>query len=112
MLFGSRARGDALEDSDYDVLLGLRREDGLRLTDRIGIFQDTVSGKVQVLAYPPSDLQSMMDNFNGLLLEALADGRPLFDRGRWKIMRDEHEARVSRGELLRVEGVWEIRTGE
>lgn len=109
-LFGSRARGDALEDSDYDLLIGLRHEDGLRITDRIGIFQDSETGRVHPLAYSPSELRCMMADCNGLLLEALADGRALCDRGSWESMQRAHRARVLSGELRRVDGVWEVRT--
>jgi predicted nucleotidyltransferase len=107
-LFGSRALGDALEDSDYDLLIGLRQEDGLRLTDRIGIYQDLETGKVQVLPYCPSELRIMTEDSNGLLLEALADGFSLFDRGTWKRMQTDHRTRVDLGELRRLGGVWEV----
>ncbi len=35
VLFGSMARGNWLPGSDYDVLIGLREDDGKRLIDRI-----------------------------------------------------------------------------
>lgn len=109
VLFGSRARGDALEESDYDLLIGLRSDDALRLTDRIGVYQDLVSGKVQVLPYPVSELRQMLDDRNGLVLNALADGIPLYDRGAWEKLREEFRSHLQRGTLVRFPGGWDIR---
>lgn len=108
VLFGSRARGDALEESDYDLLVGLRSDDRLRLTDRIGIYQDLLTGKVQVLPYPISELRQMLDDRNGLVLNALADGVPLHDRGAWERLRERFRSDVRRGALVRFAGGWDI----
>ncbi len=104
-----RARGDALEESDYDLLVGLRTEDDLRLTDRIGAYQDLQTGKVQVLPYPVPELRRMLDDRNGLVLNALADGIPLYDRGEWRRLHEEFLGQVQRGALVRFPGGWEIR---
>ncbi len=108
ILFGSRARGDALDDSNYDVLVGLRGEDGRRFVDRLGVFQDTETGKCDVFAYAPSELAEMERDDNLLLLEALADGRPLFDRGAWARMRERFQHRVTGRALVRTRLGWEI----
>lgn len=108
ILFGSRARGDAMEDSDYDVLVGLRAEDGRRFADRLGVFQDTETGKCDVFAYAPSELAEMERDDNLLLLEALADGRPLFDRGGWAEMRVRFKRRLAGGGLVRTRLGWEM----
>jgi len=36
VLFGSMARGDWSAGSDYDLLIGLRGDDGRRFIDRLG----------------------------------------------------------------------------
>ena len=109
VLFGSRARGDALEDSDYDVLVGLRTEDGRRFVDRIGVFQDTETGKCDAFAYTPFELAEMERDDNLLLLEALADGQPLFDRGAWAAMRERFQRHLDDGRLARTRLGWDIR---
>lgn len=109
VLFGSRARGDALDVSDYDLLVALRDEDGLRFTDRIGIYQDTITGKVDVFPYCPSDLATMQEDRNGFLLEVLADGKAIYDRGAWARIRDRFASDLAAGCVKRVPGGWEIR---
>lgn len=108
-LFGSRARGDAFEDSDYDLLIGLRAEDGLRFTDRVAVFMDTENGKVQAFPYPLSELTLMEEDSNALLLEALSVGIPLFDRGTWAEMKTRFDRRVAERRLQRHTWGWELR---
>ena len=108
-LFGSRARGDAFEDSDYDLRVGLRAEDGLRFTDRVAVFMDTESGRVQVFPYPLSELTRMEEDSNALLLEALSVGVPLFDRGAWSAIKARFDRRRADGRLVRHSWGWELR---
>ena len=81
ILFGSRARGDWLPGSDYDILIGLCGEDGKRLIDRIAEFSFPDMPDVEVLAYSRLEWQRMVREFHPLLLEALAHGVILWDRG-------------------------------
>jgi predicted nucleotidyltransferase len=81
VLFGSMARGNWSRDSDYDVLLGLRGEDGQRFTDRLGEFQALVDGNIDVLPYSRSEWQRMVEERRILFLDALSHGIPLWDRG-------------------------------
>lgn len=108
VLFGSRARGDAVEGSDYDILVGLRTQDGLRLTDRIGLLQDELTGKVQVLPYPVAEVRRMLDDRNGLVLNALADGIPLYDHGAWGSLVADFRACQDRGMIRRFPGGWDV----
>ena len=109
VLFGSRARGDALDASDYDLFLVLRAEDGLRFTDRIGLYQDVLTGKVDVFPYCPSDIAAMEQDSSGFLLEVLADGRPLQDRGAWARLQERFQRRLANGQVERVAGGWKLR---
>ncbi len=111
VLFGSRARGDALEDSDYDLLIGLRREDGLRFIDRLLVYQDELTGRADVFPYCPSDLALMEADDNLLLLEAFADGKVLFDRGEWNRMLEAHSRAVAAGRVRRTPLCWIVRDG-
>lgn len=63
VLFGSRARGDARADSDFDVAVFLHRSDGLwaesgRLADIATNILDETGAVVNALAFPVSTLQS------------------------------------------------------
>lgn len=98
-----------MEDSDYDVLVGLRSEDGRRFVDRLGVFQDVETGKCDAFAYTPSEIAEMERDDNLLLLEALADGQPLFDRGTWATLRERFQRRLDSGQIARTRLGWDIR---
>src|SRR5438105_4695193 len=75
------ARGNWSRDSDYDVLVGLRRADEKWLIERIGEFEALVEGNIQVFPYDRPAWERMFESFYPLLLEALEHGMILFDRG-------------------------------
>ena len=107
-LFGSMARGNWSLGSDYDVLVGLRGTDGLRLVDRIGAFEALVHGDVQIFPYERPAWERMFDEHHVLLLEALEHGVPLFDRGGFAALRGRFAALRVQGVLTPVAGGWEI----
>ena len=80
-VFGSAAKGNWTQGSDVDALVGLRVDDGLRLTDRIGLFARWVTGNLEVFPYAHSQWERRFAPKHLLLLEALADGIILVDRG-------------------------------
>jgi hypothetical protein len=88
VLFGSRARGDWSPASDYDLLLGLAGEDGLRLLDRMAVFAPQEALDVEVFPYSRSEWQQMLRDYHPLLLEALEGGMILWDRGAFATMRE------------------------
>ena len=108
VLFGSMARGNWSRGSDYDVLVGLRAEDGRRLTDRIGDFESLVDGNIQVFPYDRPSWERMFRSFHPLLLEALDHGVILFDRGRFAAMREAFAEWRAAGVVRRSAFGWNI----
>jgi predicted nucleotidyltransferase len=99
VLFGSMARGDWSVGSDYDLLIGLSRDDGKRFIDRLEDFS-TREGRIEVFPYGRSEWQRMFEGFHPLLLEALEYGVVLWDRGAFAPMQEcfrrwRQEGRVS-----------------
>lgn len=88
VLFGSMARGNWTQGSDYDLLIGLRGEDGKRLIDRIGEFTPLMEGNIEVFPYSRSQWQRMFGEFHPRLLEALEYGLVLSDRGAFAEMQE------------------------
>lgn len=86
VLFGSRARGDWTRDSDFDVLVGLRGDDGLRWVDRLSEWEAR-DGRVDVFPYARSQWERMFQDRHLPLLDALEHGVVLWDRGSFERMR-------------------------
>ena len=108
VLFGSRARGDWTRDSDYDVLVGLRSDDGKRLIDRMREFSAFVDGNIEVFPYERAGWQRMFEDRNILLLDALEHGRVIFDRGTFDAMRRTFRRWLANGEVARSGFGWRI----
>ena len=108
VLFGSMARGDWSQYSDYDLLIGLRREDGRRLIDRISEFDAFVEGEIDVFPYSRSEWRWMFKEYHPLLLEALEYGLILWDRGAFGEMLKLFRRRRSEGVVSPWKSGWKI----
>lgn len=109
VLFGSIARGDWSWRSDYDLLLGLRGEDGMRFVDRLLVFAPWIEGNIDLFPYSRSEWERMFAARHPLLLEALDHGVVLWDRGAFARMREIFQGWKARGEVERLPSGWRIR---
>lgn len=78
LLFGSRARGDELAESDYDLLLVSPSFAELAFTDRIAAVLDfwELQEPLEPLCYSPPELERKRHEI-GIVAEALREGRAL-----------------------------------
>ena len=109
VLFGSMARGDWSRGSDYDLLVGLRGEDGQRLIDRMGEFATLVDGNVEMFPYSRAEWQRMFKHDHLLMLEALEHGIVLWDRGGFARMREQFGRWRASGRVRPWRAGWKIR---
>ena len=80
ILFGSMARGDAVPGSDVDLLVVVTESDRSFL-DRIAEYRlSGIPVSVDVFAYTQQEFAKMLEDGNGLIRQALAEGKLLFDR--------------------------------
>jgi len=81
ILFGSAARGDADADSDLDVLVIKDTEDPFvhRLEAMAALCP--LSVHADILVYTPDELQQMIDDGNPFILQALREGRTVYEAG-------------------------------
>lgn len=107
--FGSMARGDWSWGSDYDLLLGLRKDDGMRFIDRLLKFAPWIEGNIDLFPYSRSEWERMFASRHPLLLEALDHGIILWDRGAFARMRATFQEWKARGEVERLPSGWRIR---
>ena len=83
VLYGSRARGDHMPGSDFDLMIGVRRAAEGSFIDRLRAFVDLDCPLVEPLVYTLEEVQQMFRSGHMTLLESLKDGKPLLDRGCW-----------------------------
>lgn len=107
VLYGSMARGNWSPGSDFDLLVGLRVDDGNRFLDRIYAYERVASGPVEPLVYSRSEWANMWKGLHLTFLEAADHGVPLFDRGAWACIRDEFAQHLATGVVERRPGGWQ-----
>ena len=85
ILFGSRARGDAREDSDVDLLViesapfgkgRSRRREVARLYQVLSEFDISTD----ILVYSRDEVEHWRDSLNNIVARALREGRVLYER--------------------------------
>jgi hypothetical protein len=78
LVFGSRARGDALKDSDLDVLIVAEAFGGIRWLDRpVRVAEDCdIRFGVELLCYTPDEYQRKLGEL-GIVRTATDEGREL-----------------------------------
>jgi predicted nucleotidyltransferase len=108
VLFGSMAKGNWSRGSDYDLLIGLRGEDGKRLIDRMADFDLPAQIDIQVFPYNRSAWQRMFETYHLLFLEALEHGVVLWDRGGFAEMREVFRQWRESGRVTPWRSGWRI----
>jgi hypothetical protein len=75
ILFGSRARGDFLKDSDYDIIVVSRRFEGCHFLDRLTMLFDLWDYQfdADILAYTPEEFEEKRTEL-GIVSQAVEAG--------------------------------------
>ncbi len=109
-VFGSRARGENVPDSDYDLAVVADSFENLNPLDRRLPLYDLwyesgPDADADIFALTSSELRQM-DRL--LIWDMLEDGRPIHDDGVWREARAEFERRKTSGYLTPVPGGWRV----
>ena len=85
ILFGSRARGDATAESDYDLIVVEAApfdEGRSRISEAARLYRALAGFEVEVdvLVYCRDDVVRWRDSLNHVLARALREGRVLYER--------------------------------
>lgn len=108
VLYGSRAKGNWKPHSDFDLLIGLRIDDGKDFLSRLEDYWRLREKLVEPFVYSRSELAQMFAQFHGTLLEALDHGVVLFDRGQWACFQRQFQQWKEQGTVERVAVGWRI----
>ncbi|NPA70037.1 MAG: nucleotidyltransferase domain-containing protein [Crenarchaeota archaeon] len=108
ILFGSRARGDYLSDSDFDILIILR-ECKDRVIDRPLKYYEVISNMpIDLFVYTVDEFEKMYKDGNCLVFDILYEGVVLYDRGFFTKMRERFMKMLRDGKIERLENGWRI----
>ena len=75
ILFGSRARGEGLKNSDYDLIVVSERFRGVPFLDRISMLYEIwdLDCDINVLAYTPEEFEEKREEI-GVVKKAVEEG--------------------------------------
>lgn len=82
ILFGSRARGDAREDSDYDLLViksGLTDEIGTAQDIYVNLVDVDIRASVDIIVKTPENIEKNMDLIVSFVKSALKEGITVYE---------------------------------
>jgi hypothetical protein len=108
VLYGSMARGNWSRGSDFDLLIGLRGEDGLRFLDRLFLFEQIAPGPIEPFVYSRHEWEQMWQGMHLTFLEAADHGVPLYDHGAWSGIREQFARYLETGVVERRPGGWQL----
>lgn len=105
VVFGSRATGDNLEDSDYDILVLSPDFERYDRVERIVFLLESWPGAVALepVAMTPGEFEAAE---GALVWDILDEGRVIVDDGTFERKRLRYLERVESGELRKEEGFW------
>lgn len=96
ILFGSRARGDASEFSDYDlVIIADFKEPYYRRRDWVVRLAPMVS--VDLFCFTPAEFRKLFDDLNLTAIDAIGEGVVLAGEAFIKPYKEQHEDMTARG---------------
>jgi len=107
VLFGSRARGDYTAYSDYDVLVVVSHSEE-RFIDRPLRYLEYSEEPLELFIYTTSEVETMFDDANVLILDALRDGVVLYDKGFWRELRGKFLVLLEKGVIRPTEVGWAV----
>ncbi len=108
ILFGSRARQEHLEDSDYDILVISPSFAGLPNLKRLELVDEEWEGEnsIEIVALTPEEF-GHIDSL--VVCDALEEGIPIYQRGIWEQARQEF-IRLKKEDVLKHTNYgWEIK---
>jgi predicted nucleotidyltransferase len=105
VVFGSRATGDNLEDSDYDILVLSPDFERYNRFERIQVLLDRWPGSVALepVALTPAEFREAE---GALIWDILHDGLAIHDNGTFEKKRASLHERMNSGELARDTNSW------
>lgn len=110
ILFGSVARGQAKDHSDIDIIVVASGLPELKKRDELPPFRSPA--RIQDIWMTPEELEDMVIAKTGFVVDALLEGKLLFDDGTAKAAREMLVQSLERLKIRKLEHGWMIARSE
>jgi len=108
-LFGSMAKGNYTKYSDHDILIIVSHEE-LDFKDRLYEYSTLSDGWVEPFVYTKGEIESMLKDYNPLILDSLKDGIAIYDEGLWNSLKAKFGEMLKKGIIAPRQNGWIIKT--
>ena len=96
ILFGSRARGDFIQMSDFDVVVvGAFQDPYFERLEWVGQLAPNVA--LDLFCYTPQEFETMFASYNLTTIDAIGEGIALYGEGFFRKYRDRYNEFVKHG---------------
>ena len=110
ILFGSVARGQAKDHSDIDIIVVASGLPELKKRDELPPFRSPA--RIQDIWMTPEELEDMVIAKTGFVVDALLEGKVLFDDGTARAAREMLVQSLERLKIRKLEHGWMIARSE
>jgi len=109
ILFGSRARGDSLEESDYDLLIVDKRFKGMNVFERIISVNDAIGWYgIEPIVFTPEEFEGKFTSYSPLALDPVYEGKAIVNDSFLKNYKKKLTNMIKSGQLKRYRGTWKF----
>ena len=98
VIFGSRARGDSLKSSDYDVLFVSNESPSdifQRMSDILGLWEGNVG--IEPICFSLDEFEARLKTMNPIVWESLKEGKVVWGEEKFRKYRNRFNAAVEAG---------------
>lgn len=102
VLFGSRARGDNLMNSDYDILLVSDSFSGMDIFSRMRVMLDLWGGKeaIEPVCFTLTEFENALGTYNAIVWMSLKEGVPIFGEKKFSKYKKVFEQAVKAKDIV------------
>jgi len=103
------AKGNYTKYSDHDILIIVSHEE-LAFKDRLYEYSTLSDGWVEPFVYTKGEIESMLKDYNPLILDSLKDGITIYDEGLWNSLKAKFDEMLKKGIIAPRQNGWIIKT--
>ncbi len=110
ILFGSRARGNNLKESDIDLLIVGKVFEDMNIFERIRMVNDLWAGKysIEPVIFTPEEFDMKFSNYSPLALDPVSEGKAIVNKSFLKKYKEKLRKMISSGIIERYGSTWRI----